>query len=249
MDVAFDPDQPAEAAPAAAAAPKRKIPDEVQQLFRCRQTVYAMLRKRGYLAPPMPDVLNVGKFVEKYGVHVERSQLLLSVKHAADPSKTLHVVRTYARACVGVSPPSLSHRVLASGTDDSRTFRLCVALTRALSPVTCSRPLVSVPRLTPSLTYCQAFVGGTGQSQVGVGPIRSVVLQLVAMSDRKARIIIIGTCKLSPQAKVVILQEAPAGTVVEYFMEAELLFDITQHALVPLHEILTSAEKKALLDK
>jgi hypothetical protein len=92
MDVAFDPDE-VPAAAAAVAAPKRKIPDEVQQLFRCRQTVYAMLRKRGYVAPPTPDVLNAAKFVEKYGIHVERSQLLMSVKHAADPTKTLHVVR------------------------------------------------------------------------------------------------------------------------------------------------------------
>jgi DNA-directed RNA polymerase I, II, and III subunit RPABC1 len=105
------------------------------------------------------------------------------------------------------------------------------------------------PSIALVVCLCQAFVGATGQSQVGVGPIRSVVQQLVAMSDRKARIIVIGTCKLSPQAKIVVLQEAPAGTVVEYFMEAELLFDITEHALVPLHEILTSAEKKALLDK
>lgn len=32
-------------------------------------------------------------------------------------------------------------------------------------------------------------------------------------------------------------------------MESELLFDITEHSLVPLHEVLTPEKKKALLSK
>lgn len=91
-------------------------------------------------------------------------------------------------------------------------------------------------------------MGSSGQSQVGVSPIRSIVEHLLSLS-KKARIIIIGPCKLSPQAKVVIQQEAHKGNVIEYFMESELLFDITEHSLVPKHEILSPPEKKALLDK
>ncbi len=95
---------------------------------------------------------------------------------------------------------------------------------------------------------CQAFVSGGGQSQVGVAPIRNVITDLLG-GPHKARIIVVGPCKLSPQAKEVVEQFAQKGTIVEYFMEDELLFDITEHSLVPKHEVLTSAEKKALLSK
>ena len=104
--------------------------------------------------------------------------------------------------------------------------------------------------------YVKAYVSSSGQSQVGVGPIRTVVEYLHSLAEESrgnnnnnSRVIIIGPCKLSPQAKNVIQQEARRGNVVEYFMEAELLFDITKHSLVPKHEILTPEQKKALLDK
>lgn len=95
----------------------------------------------------------------------------------------------------------------------------------------------------------QAYVGSSGQSQVGVAPIRDIVKRLTDASQRRVRVIIIGPCKLSPQAKVEIQQEAHKKNIVEYFMEAELLFDITEHTLVPKHEVLTPAEKQALLSK
>lgn len=92
MDVVDGPT--AEEGPPAAPEPvKRRIPDDVQQLFRCRQTVFSMLRKRGYVAPATPDVLHVGKFADKFGLQVERSELLLSVQHSEDPNRKLHVVR------------------------------------------------------------------------------------------------------------------------------------------------------------
>ena len=34
---------------------------------------------------------------------------------------------------------------------------------------------------------------------------------------------------------------------IEHFKEAELLVDITEHILVPTHEVLTSEEKRELL--
>lgn len=46
-----------------------------------------------------------------------------------------------------------------------------------------------------------------------------------------------------------IQQEAHRGNIIEYFMEAELMFDITEHSLVPKHEILTKEEKAALFSK
>jgi DNA-directed RNA polymerase I, II, and III subunit RPABC1 len=36
---------------------------------------------------------------------------------------------------------------------------------------------------------------------------------------------------------------------IEHFKEAELLVDITEHILVPKHEILTNEEKAALLTR
>ena len=73
--------------------------------------------------------------------------------------------------------------------------------------------------------------------------------QLVGTGERRIRVIIIGPCKPSPQAKVEIQHEARRKNIVEYFQEAELLFDITEHSLVPKHEVLTPEQKQALLNK
>lgn len=97
MDVVFDPNEEAsDAGPPAGQSqqpPKRKIPDDVQQLFRCRRTVFAMLLKRGYVAPPPPDALNVGKFVAKYGLTAERGALAMVASHQDNQDRKIFVVR------------------------------------------------------------------------------------------------------------------------------------------------------------
>jgi len=55
-----------------------------------------------------------------------------------------------------------------------------------------------------------------------------------------------GNCKFSNHAKVG-LAEMQGDHIVEDFMEAELLVDITEHDLVPEHVVLSDAEKLELL--
>ncbi|KAH9627007.1 hypothetical protein KSS87_020658 [Heliosperma pusillum] len=66
-------------------------------------------------------------------------------------------------------------------------------------------------------------------------------------SDLVFRAILVIAGKLTPYAKKALLAE-PKLTV-EVFEEAELLVNITRHALVPEHKVLTDDEKKELLAK
>ena len=84
---------------------------------------------------------------------------------------------------------------------------------------------------------------------MGVAPIREIVKGLSDGGNTQIHAIIIGSCKLSPQAKVEIQHEARKGNIIEYFMDEELLFDITEHSLVPKHEVLSDEAKAALLAK
>lgn len=59
---------------------RRKIPDEIQKLFRCRKTVFSMLRKRGYNIDIPEDALNLSKFVEKFGLVFGREVLEVVAK-------------------------------------------------------------------------------------------------------------------------------------------------------------------------
>lgn len=53
---------------------------------------------------------------------------------------------------------------------------------------------------------------------------------------------------ITPFANQALAEMAPRFKI-EHFKEAELLVDITEHILVPKHEILTSEEKAALLTR
>ena len=65
-----------------------------------------MLRKRGYTVDMTPDVLHAGKFVDRFGIAVERSRLLQTVRLESDPTQQLHVVRLFC----GVSFRTVSCR-------------------------------------------------------------------------------------------------------------------------------------------
>lgn len=67
-----------------------------------------------------------------------------------------------------------------------------------------------------------------------------------AENVKRALMVIIG--KLSPFVKASISQ-MESQQKVEVFQEQELLVNITKHALVPEHNVLTDSEKKTLLEQ
>jgi DNA-directed RNA polymerase I, II, and III subunit RPABC1 len=85
------------------------------------------------------------------------------------------------------------------------------------------------------------------KSAIGVKSIRNYCERL--KQDDFQKIILILHGRLSPQAKQAISAINSLVDRIEYFNESELIINITEHCLVPRHEILTKEECKKLLDK
>jgi DNA-directed RNA polymerases I, II, and III subunit RPABC1 len=83
--------------------------------------------------------------------------------------------------------------------------------------------------------------------KVGVKPIQEYT-KLMKEND-VSRAIIVVKVNLTPFAKNAVKEIALRGYRLEYFREAELLVDITEHKFVPEHVVLTDEEKKELLDR
>eukprot|EP00158_Paraphelidium_tribonemae_P000982 Partr_v1_DN23791_c0_g1_i1_m52987 putative Dna-directed RNA len=91
----------------------------------------------------------------------------------------------------------------------------------------------------------QLMVFFTEESNVGVKPIRQFVQ---AMSDKGImRAIVVIRNHITPAASKVT-QSLPKLKF-EMFFESELLINITDHELVPKHELITAEEKRELLKR
>lgn len=67
------------------------------------------------------------------------------------------------------------------------------------------------------------------------------------MQEQKiTRAIVVVQVGMTPSAKTAIMDMAPKY-VIEQFVEAELMVNITEHELVPEHVIMTPQEKAELL--
>jgi len=66
--------------------------------------------------------------------------------------------------------------------------------------------------------------------------------------DNIQRAIIVVQSAMTPSARSALDDLAPKY-ILEQFMEQELLVNITEHQLVPDHEVLSDAEKKELLSR
>ena len=62
------------------------------------------------------------------------------------------------------------------------------------------------------------------------------------------RAIIVVQTGMTPSAKQALVDMAPKW-ILEQFMEAELMINITEHDLVPQHIVMTLDEKKELLQR
>lgn len=90
------------------------------------------------------------------------------------------------------------------------------------------------------------FVFFPDDYSIGVKPIRSYVEKMVEQSVFRSIVVIRNA--ITPAASKVCVAMAPKY-VIEQFMENELIVNITEHKLVPQHQLMTEDEKKQLLTK
>lgn len=92
----------------------------------------------------------------------------------------------------------------------------------------------------------QLFVFFPEDEKLGVKPIKIYTDRMRAENVGNA--IIVLRVDITPFAKQAV-QEMSDAFRIEHFKEAELLVDITQHQLVPEHQVLTNNEKIELLKR
>lgn len=93
----------------------------------------------------------------------------------------------------------------------------------------------------------QIFVFFPEDDKVGVKPIKTYCERMKAENVFKA--IIVVKTNLTAFAKQAIREVSQRGYRIEYFRDAELLVDITEHKLVPTHSVLTDTQKQELLTR
>jgi DNA-directed RNA polymerases I, II, and III subunit RPABC1 len=93
----------------------------------------------------------------------------------------------------------------------------------------------------------QLFIFFPTSDKVGVLPIKTFCQRMV--SENVNRAIIVVKENLTPFAKLAVKEMASRNYRIEYFRDAELLVDITEHKLVPEHIVLSAEEKKQLLQR
>lgn len=92
----------------------------------------------------------------------------------------------------------------------------------------------------------QMFVFFPEEVKVGVKTIKTYAERM--KSESVGRAILVAKSALTPFAKQ-CLQEMQPKYIVELFLESELLVNITQHTLVPKHQLLSEEDKRALLNR
>mmetsp|Transcript_21333 Transcript_21333/g.38720 ORF Transcript_21333/g.38720 Transcript_21333/m.38720 type:complete len:224 (-) Transcript_21333:415-1086(-) len=92
----------------------------------------------------------------------------------------------------------------------------------------------------------QLFVFFPEDEKVGVKPIKVYTDRM--RTEGVTNAIMVLRVDITPFAKQAV-QEMSDAFCMEHFKEAELLVDITQHQLVPQHELLTKSEKIELLKR
>eukprot|EP00594_Rhizosolenia_setigera_P017884 CAMPEP_0178960358 /NCGR_PEP_ID=MMETSP0789-20121207/12917_1 /TAXON_ID=3005 /ORGANISM="Rhizosolenia setigera, Strain CCMP 1694" /LENGTH=234 /DNA_ID=CAMNT_0020643693 /DNA_START=133 /DNA_END=837 /DNA_ORIENTATION=- len=92
----------------------------------------------------------------------------------------------------------------------------------------------------------QLFVFFPEDEKVGVKPIKDYTERMRENDVTNA--ILILRVGMTPIAKQAVM-EVSDSVKIEHFQEAELLVDITEHKLVPNHQVLTQNEKQELLNR
>ncbi|KNA07533.1 hypothetical protein SOVF_170940 [Spinacia oleracea] len=84
----------------------------------------------------------------------------------------------------------------------------------------------------------------TSKQAIGIGPLRKCFERMEA--EKVYRAILVVEQRLTPSAKKVC---EITNIRMEVFQDSELLYNVTEHDLVPEHQVLTDGEKKAVLEK
>ncbi|WOL16932.1 DNA-directed RNA polymerases II and IV subunit 5A-like isoform X2 [Canna indica] len=92
----------------------------------------------------------------------------------------------------------------------------------------------------------QVYVFFPNDEKVGMKHIKKYVELM--KSESVPRAVLVLQQNLTPFAKAYLLELTPKYHL-EVFQEAELLVNIKEHVLVPEHQVLTSEEKKTLLER
>jgi DNA-directed RNA polymerases I, II, and III subunit RPABC1 len=92
----------------------------------------------------------------------------------------------------------------------------------------------------------QLFVFFAKDEKVGVRPIKEITDKM--KSEQVYNAILVLRVDITPFAKSA-LAEMSENFRIEHFKEVELLVDITQHQLVPKHQVLTATEKADLMKR
>jgi len=93
----------------------------------------------------------------------------------------------------------------------------------------------------------QMMIFFPSDEKVGVKPIKDYCSRM--KDEGVLRSIIVVRGNLTPFAKQAIKEMSTHGYRMEYFKDAELLVDITEHKLVPEHVVLTPLQKQELLER
>ncbi|XP_033637118.1 DNA-directed RNA polymerases I, II, and III subunit RPABC1 [Asterias rubens] len=93
----------------------------------------------------------------------------------------------------------------------------------------------------------QLFVFYPEEPKVGIKTIKAYCQRM--QEENISRAIIIVQMGMTPSAKQSLGDMAQCKYVLEQFLEAELLINITEHEFVPEHVVMTSEEKAELLSR
>ncbi|CAJ2636781.1 DNA-directed RNA polymerases II and IV subunit 5A-like [Trifolium pratense] len=97
----------------------------------------------------------------------------------------------------------------------------------------------------PSERVCVFFFD---EAKLGVGVVKSITNRMG--TENFTRGILVCQKPFSPQAKTAVATfNNFSASRLEVFLEADLIVNITKHEKVPEHQVLTNAEKKALLKR
>lgn len=93
----------------------------------------------------------------------------------------------------------------------------------------------------------QIFVFFSSDQKIGVQQLKNYVEKMKSQKINRGILVVKGG--FSAFAKQLLPELTTRGITLEHFQEPELMINITDHLLVPKHEVLTEAQKKAVLKR